>query len=78
LLSILLVWPTDALSLLLLGGYGVLGFRIYRHYRRTGLQQADALLVTRFNLYAKFANLIGVVRYGINRLRGRLQIIEYK
>jgi GT2 family glycosyltransferase len=76
--ALLLLWPTRGLSLLLLGGYGLLGWRIYKHYRRTGLSSADAFLVTRFTLYAKFANLIGVVRYGLNRLRGRFRIIEYK
>jgi len=75
---LLLLWPTRGLSLLLLGGYGLLGWRVHRHYRRTGLSSSDASLVTRFTLYAKFANLIGVVRYGLNRLRGRFRIIEYK
>ncbi len=76
--ALLLLWPTRGLSLLLLGGYAFLGWRIYKHYRRTGLSSADASLVARFTLYAKFANLIGVVRYGLNRLRGRFRIIEYK
>lgn len=76
--ALLLLWPTRGLSMLLLGGYALLGWRIYRHYRGTGLNSSDAALVTRFTLYAKFANLIGVVRYGLNRLRGRFRIIEYK
>jgi GT2 family glycosyltransferase len=77
-LTLLLLWPTRGLSLLLLGGYALLGWRIYRHYRRTGLSGADASLVTRFTLFAKFANLIGIVRFALNRLRGRFHIIEYK
>ena len=76
--TLLLLWPTRGLSLLLLAGYALLAWRIYSHYRRTGLGEADAALVTRFTLYAKFANLLGVIRYGLNRLRGRFQIIEYK
>ena len=76
--TLLLLWPTHGLSLLLLGSYAVLGWRIYRHYRLTGLGPADASLVTRFTLYAKFANLIGVVRYALNRVRGQFRIIEYK
>jgi hypothetical protein len=76
--ALLLLWPTRGLSLLLLAGYALLGWRIYRHYRRTGLSGADASLVTRFTLYAKFANMIGVVRYALNRSRGRFRIIEYK
>jgi GT2 family glycosyltransferase len=77
-LVLMLLWPTRGLSLLLLGGYVVLGWRIYRHYRRNGLGQSDALLVTRFILYSKFAHLVGIARYYYNRLRGRFEIIEYK
>jgi GT2 family glycosyltransferase len=75
---LLLLWPTRGLSLLLLGGYALLAWRVYRHYLRIGLQPADARLATRFILYSKFAELIGVVRYCLNRLRGHFQIIEYK
>jgi len=31
---LLLMWPTRGLSLLLLGGYGLLAWRVYRHYVR--------------------------------------------
>jgi hypothetical protein len=75
---LLLLWPSSGLSLLLLGGYGLLGWRVYRHYLRIGLSRTDARLATRFILYSKFAELIGVLRYCLNRLRGRFQIIEYK
>jgi GT2 family glycosyltransferase len=73
-----LLWPTRGLSLLLLGGYGLLGWRVYRHYSDIGLPPSDARLMTRFILYSKFAEFIGVLRYCLNRLRGRFQIIEYK
>lgn len=73
-----LLWPTRGLSLLLLGGYGLLGRRVYRHYLGVGLPRSDALLATRFILYSKFAELLGILRYCVNRLRGRFQIIEYK
>jgi cellulose synthase/poly-beta-1,6-N-acetylglucosamine synthase-like glycosyltransferase len=75
---LLLLWPTRGLSLLLLGGYGLLGWRVYRHYLHSGLPRSDALLATRFILYSKFAEFAGVLRYCVNRLRGRFQIIEYK
>jgi GT2 family glycosyltransferase len=75
---LLLLWPTRGFSLLLLGGYALLGWRVYRHYLRIGLPSADAQLATRFILYSKFAELIGVLRYCLNRLRGRFHIIEYK
>jgi hypothetical protein len=61
-----------------LGGYALLGWRVYRHYRRTGLSKSDTLLMTRFILYSKFAHVVGIARYGWNRLRGEFRIIEYK
>lgn len=78
LVTLALLWPTHGLSLLLLGGYGLLGWRVFRYYSRTGLSRADAWLVTRFILYSKFAEFAGIVRYCVNRLRGRFHIIEYK
>jgi len=76
--ALLLLWPTRGLSLLLLAGYALLGWRIYRHYSRSGLSPSDAMLAARFTIYAKFANLVGVFRFFLNRLRGRFRIIEYK
>ena len=75
---ILALWPTRGLSLLLLGGYGLLGWRVYRHYLNSGLSSSDAWLGTRFILYGKFAQFVGVLRYVLNRLRGRFHIIEYR
>lgn len=73
-----LLWPTRGLSLLLLGGYGLLGWRVFRYYSGTGLSRADAWLMTRFILYSRFAEFAGILRYCVNRLRGRFHIIEYK
>ena len=73
-----LLLPTRGLSLLLLGGYALLGWRVYRHYRRAGLSGEDAALAARFIVYGKFAEFLGVVRYWLNRMRGRFKIIEYK
>jgi len=78
LLIIALLWPTHGLSLLLLAGYPYLGWRIYRHYLRSGLAHSDALLIARFVVYAKLPEFLGIVRYGLNRARGRFHIIEYK
>ena len=75
---LILLWPTRGLSLLLLGGYAVLGWRVYRRYRREGLDTDDARLVARFIVYSKFAHVIGIARYWRNRLRGEFRIIEYK
>jgi GT2 family glycosyltransferase len=75
---LLLIGPTHGLSLIALGGYGVLGWRVFGHYRRSGLGRSDAWLVTRFILYSKFAHVVGIGRYCLNRLRGEFRIIEYK
>jgi hypothetical protein len=51
---------------------------VYRHYRRVGLGRSDAILGARFMIYAKFANLFGIARYGLNAWRRQFRIIEYK
>lgn len=78
LLMMMLLWPTRGLSLLLLGGYALLGWRVYRYYVRTGVPRQDARVAARFIVYGKFAEFLGVLRYVLNRARGRFHIIEYK
>jgi len=78
LLSLVLLWPTRGFSLVLLGGYGLLGWRVYRHYLGAGISGHDARLMARFILIGKFAEFLGILRYCANRLRGRFRIIEYK
>ena len=75
---VLLLWPTRGVSLLGLGGYALLFWRVYRNYRRAGLGGSDAMLVARFIVYSKFAHVLGIARYCWNRLRGEFRIIEYK
>lgn len=75
---LLLLVPTRGFSLALLLGYVWLGSRTYRHYRATGLDRPDAWLVTRFIIYAKVPEFLGVVRYGVNRLRGRFRVIDWR
>ncbi len=77
LIVLVTLWPSRGLSAVLLGGYAVLGFRIYRHYSRQGLSRSDALLSARFVLYAKFAHVVGIVRYALNG-PNRVRIIEYR
>ena len=76
--ALIFAWPTRGLSLLLFGAYGLLGWRVYRHYVHRGLERPDAVLSARFMLYAKFANLLGVFRYWLNSWRRQIRIIEYK
>ena len=82
-----LLWPVACLlglglagspALLMLGAYPVLGLKIYRYRRSLGDSPADSQLYARFTVLAKFANAWGLLRHGVNRLRGRYRIIEYK
>ncbi len=77
-LAILLAPFTRGLSLLLLGGFGVLSARLTAHYRRTGAKPLLAIQLAGFGIFAKFANFIGVVRFFIHRARGKTELLEYK
>jgi GT2 family glycosyltransferase len=69
---------TGGWSLLLLGGYLVLGWRIATFRRGLGDSAREAHLYAAFTVMAKFANAVGLLKYHFNRLRGRIRIIEYK
>jgi len=71
--------PTGGLSLLLLGGYGVLGWRIYQGRMAGGDDPDQARVYSLFCTLSKFPQVIGQGRYWLNRWRGKpAQIIEYK
>ncbi len=70
--------PTNGFSALLLGGYSVLFYRVFRFRRSQGDSYRDASLYARFLLLAKFANAFGLIKFHYNRLVQRYQIIEYK
>jgi glycosyltransferase involved in cell wall biosynthesis len=76
--ALLLLISTRGISLLLLGGYAWLGRRTYRHYRASGLDRSDAWLATRFIIYGRFPEFLGIMRYGVNRLRGRFHVIDWR
>lgn len=67
----LLAWPTNGLSLLLLGLYGLLWCRIAWTRRRQDDMAGDAAIYATFCVIAKFAQLIGSVIYLCGRLTGR-------
>lgn len=75
---LILLIPTRGLSALLTGGYAVLAWRIYYHYRRRGISRSDAVTAACFGLCSKFANGLGLVRYRLHRARRSFRIIEYK
>lgn len=69
---------TSGWSLVLLGGYVVLGLRIYKYRRSLSDTPADAFLYARFIVLSKFAEGIGLLKFYWNRWRARYEIIEYK
>jgi len=70
--------PSHGLSALLLGGYLVLFYRIIRFRRAQGDSSDDASLYAKYLLLAKFANGIGLIKFYLNNLARRFEIIEYK
>jgi GT2 family glycosyltransferase len=69
-----LVWPQ-----LLLAGYLVLTYKIYRYRRSRGDAPRDARLYALFTALGKIPQMQGLLIYTANRLRGRrTAIIEYK
>lgn len=75
---VLLLIPSYGASILLLGGYAILGWRIYRGFRQRGFSRSDATLATRFIIIGKFAEFEGILRYILNRVRGRFQVIDWR
>jgi GT2 family glycosyltransferase len=76
---ILLGWiPTQGYSLLLVGAYFLLAYRVLRFRLKQGDSLDDAWFYTKYLLLAKFANAIGLVKFYVNKLSERYEIIEYK
>ncbi|MGY6276091.1 glycosyltransferase family 2 protein [Methylomonas sp. MgM2] len=70
--------PSNGASLLLLAGYPGLGWRVYRYRRVFGDTAPDALLYAGFIILGKFAEGLGLIKFYLNRLSARYEIIEYK
>lgn len=79
LVSLGLAVPTRGLSLILLGGYAVLAWKVRRHMLRRGFPTSDATVYAAFTAVGKFPQALGQMKYWLNRLTGRrTRIIEYK
>lgn len=77
--ALALAWPTHGLSLMLLLGYVVLGWRIYRYRRGQGDQPGHARIYAFFCTLSKLPQAIGQSRYWLNRWRNKpAELIEYK
>lgn len=78
-LALALVWPTHGLSLLLLLGYPVLGWRIYKYRQEQGDLPEHARLYAFFCTISKLPQALGQSRYWLNRWRNKpATLIEYK
>ena len=79
LLALGLAWPTKGWSLLLLGGYPLMAYRISRYMQQQGLKAKDAWLYGLFCMLGKIPQLQGQLQFHINRLLGRRNVlVEYK
>lgn len=79
LLALGMAWFTKGLSLLLLGGYPLMAYRISRYMQQQGLKAKDAWLYGLFCMLGKIPQLQGQLQFHINRLLGRRNVlVEYK
>ncbi len=70
--------PTQGYSLLLIGAYVLLAYRVIRYRMQQGDSFDDAWLYTKYLLLTKFANALGLIKFYLNKLTERYEIIEYK
>lgn len=78
-LAVVMAAPaTRGLSLFLLGGYLILGWRVARFRSAIGDTAREARLYALFTVVGKYANGVGLLKYQLNRLHGQMRIIEYK
>jgi len=78
LLALGLAWPTKGLSLLLLGSYPLVAYRIYCRMQQA-LKSKDAMLYALFCVLGKFPQLQGQIQFHLGRLLRRRQVlVEYK
>ena len=77
--AIALAIPTRGISLLLLLGYGLMTYKIYRYMRQTKLSSGDSALYAVFCVLGKFPNMLGQLKFYRNKLLGqKSSLIEYK
>jgi len=78
LLALGLAWPTKGLSLLLLGSYPLVAYRIYCRMQQA-LKSKDAMLYALFCVLGKFPQVQGQIQFHLGRLLRRRQVlVEYK
>jgi glycosyltransferase involved in cell wall biosynthesis len=77
--ALLLLIPTYGLSLIvLLIAYAVLGLKVFTFRRKQNDTQREAFIYATFIILSKLANGLGLIKFYINKLKQRYEIIEYK
>jgi GT2 family glycosyltransferase len=70
---------TSGAAVLLLWAYPLSAMRVYSAMRRRGVSRGDALAYGLFLTLGKFAELHGMLKYHLRRMRGKTPtLIEYK
>lgn len=73
------LWLSKGWSLILLLGYPLMTYKIYRYLRTKGFKTKDALLYAVNCIIIKFPQVQGQIQFYINRLLGRRRtLVEYK
>ncbi len=77
--ALTLAWITHGLSLVVLLGYPLQFFRIARYAQSQGRSSKNAFLYALFCVIGKFPNVMGQIKFYLNRLQSRpSELIEYK
>lgn len=74
-----LIWLSKGLSLLLLVGYPLIGYKIYIFQKRRSYGTKDSFLYASYCILGKLPQAQGQIQFHINRILGRKKdLIEYK
>lgn len=68
--------PSKGFSLFLLGGYLVLGYRIFSYRRNMGDTVAESFFYARYTIFEKFANALGLLKFNLERQFGKIPDTE--
>ena len=77
-LALILLIPTCGFSLAIGLAYILLGIKVYLYRRKLDESASDAMVYARFIVLGKFANGLGLIKFFVNSLKKRYEIIEYK
>lgn len=61
-----------------LAAYLFLAWRFFAYYRRKKAGRGAAALGALFGILAKFANAVGLIRFYVQRTKGRFSLVEYR